>query len=181
MKTTITNQKMIIELERTPIGFKIKQDTKTVFILKKNTQNPELNIQQKSVEIQPSAQTINNQNSKPILSKQIINPSMKQKVSPTNIQPETTPPLKIEEPKTIDGKFRAGLSSLQPVIIPTSSIWFDFNSIHKIEQESLPEFFTNSSTKTPTNYKAIRNKILELFHNSPNKYLTGLSCIEKMV
>ena len=176
------DQKIVIELERTPAGFRVKPEPKTVFVIKKNAQNPELNIQQKPVEIQPSQ--------KDKIDPKVIKP-LTPTVQPQNgIKPKPTGPItsldanpvtKPEEPKTLDGKFRVSLSNLNPVIIPTSSIWFDFSSIHKIEQESLPEFFTNSSTKTPNNYKIIRNKILEMFHNSPNKYLTGLSCVEKLV
>ena len=181
MRTNDT-KKIIIELERIPNGFKIKPEPKTVFIIKKNPQNPELNIQQKPFEIEPTTKEKLEQKSLkmpiPPINNQIVT---KPKLVPTNQAPETNTPLRVEEPKTLEGKFRNVLSQLNPVIIPTSSIWFEYNSIHKIEQESLPEFFTNSSTKTPGNYKIIRNKILEMFHNSPGKYLTGLSCVEKLV
>jgi chromatin structure-remodeling complex subunit RSC8 len=175
---------MVIDIERTPNGFRIKQDLKTVFVIKKNAQNPELNIQQKKVDhLAPSVVSVADTNpTKP----SIAMPGQTQPITakakpPTQSAPDIPVTVKPDEPKTLEGKFKAGLAALHPVILPTSSVWFDHQSTHKIERESLPEFFSNSSVKTPENYRNIRDKILEMFHNAPNKYLTGLSCVEKLV
>lgn len=175
---------MVIDIERTPNGFRIKQEVKTVFVIKKNAQNPELNIQQKKVDQPaPTIVSVSDSNtSKP----PVAAPSLTQSIAgksrgPNAVSADLPVSAKPEEPKTLEGKFKAGLSALQPVILPTSSVWFDPQSIHKIERESLPEFFSNSAVKTPENYRSIRDKILEMFHNSPSRYLTGLSCVEKLV
>jgi hypothetical protein len=96
----------------------------------------------------------------------------------THDQPNIAKPL---EPQTTEGRFKAGLVTLKPVIIPTSAIWFDINNIHRIERESLPEFFCNSQTKTPATYKSLRNKIIGLFYQERDKYLSASFCLKNLV
>ena len=88
---------------------------------------------------------------------------------------------KPSEPLTTEARFKAGLVGLKPVIIPTSAIWFDINNIHRIERESLPEFFCNSQTKTPITYKSLRNKIIGLFYQEREKYLSASFCLKNLV
>ena len=169
---------MVIELERLPNGFRVKPEQKTVFVLKKNALNPELNIHQKPLDAPPS---IRETETKPAnFPQSFTHVNIKPKPLAPQPENETQVPAKIEEPKTIEGKFKAGFSVLQPVIIPTSSIWFDYKNIHRIEKDAFYEFFSESASKSPENYKMIRNKILQLFYSNPHKYLTGIYCVERL-
>ena len=78
-------------------------------------------------------------------------------------------------------KFKQALKSVKPIAIPSSSVWFNIENIHRIERESLPEFFSNSNTKNPDTYIRVRNNILALFYSQSDKYLTATACIKVMV
>lgn len=224
MKKTKTAP-VVIDLQRVPTGFKIK-DEETLFVLKKTAQHPELNIQRKNPEFhinipakvipnavpsipaqQPS--TIgSNGTPVPLQSKVVVNPAEipkpvtrpQEPIQQPQIQrvqkpdgivatgvhhrPEATEQsnvVKPSEPLTTEGRFKAALTTLKPVIIPTSAIWFDINNIHRIERESLPEFFCNSQTKTPISYKSLRNKIIGLFYQERDKYLSASFCLKNLV
>jgi hypothetical protein len=233
---------IVIDLQRVSTGFKVK-DEETVFVLKKTSQHPELNIQRKNPEFQiniplksasPNPAHMTSQQS-PALQNQYIqiprqshhtvqktlltqtnshgldrneqsgNSNIKQKqqqVQQTGVRqnkPELQtaqhhsvipkveahdipqPPPKVAEALNIETKFKVGLMALKPIIIPTSAIWFDFTSIHRIERESLPEFFSNSLTKTSASYKTLRNNIISLFYQDRDKYLSACFCLKSMV
>lgn len=78
-------------------------------------------------------------------------------------------------------KFNKVFNNMNPIIIPSSSVWFDIRSIHRIERESLPEFFGNSNTKDPDGYVKLRNSILALFYSQTNKYLTVTATLKVLV
>lgn len=69
------------------------------------------------------------------------------------------------------------------IFIPSStiSVWFDpenyENTIHAIEEESLPEFFSGKyPSKTATVYKEYRNFMIALYRMNPTTYLSATTC-----
>ena len=61
-----------------------------------------------------------------------------------------------------------------PYVIPSCSQWFDFDRIHEIEYESLPEFFWGKyPSKTPESYKEYRNFMIKLYRENPSGYLSA--------
>ena len=88
------------------------------------------------------------------------------KVGRSNGHPEPpTPSQALLEPKS------QNLESF-----PIYAKWFNFNSIHKIEKQNLPEFFGEKPSKTPTIYTKIRNFMIVLYWRSPRTYLTVTAC-----
>lgn len=79
----------------------------------------------------------------------------------------------------IHSRFALSLETMKPIILPTSSTWFDQNKIHDIEIEALPEFFDGHPTKTPNFYKTLRNAIISFFYEKPKNYLPICSCINR--
>lgn len=68
------------------------------------------------------------------------------------------------------------------IVIPSYASWFDFNSIHPIEKESLPEFFTNQiPSKTPQIYVKYRNFLINVYRLNPNDYLTVTAARRNLV
>lgn len=64
-----------------------------------------------------------------------------------------------------------------PYVIPSCSQWFEFDSIHEIEMESLPEFFCGKyPSKTPESYKEYRNFMIKLYRENPSGYLSATTC-----
>ncbi len=62
-------------------------------------------------------------------------------------------------------------------IIPSCSGWFNIDSIHEIEMQSLPEFFCGKFPhKNPATYQDYRNYIIKLYRESPNAYLSATVC-----
>ncbi|KAG7776168.1 hypothetical protein KL930_003290 [Ogataea haglerorum] len=69
------------------------------------------------------------------------------------------------------------MSSLQKqthtIVLPSYSAWFDMKKIHKIEKESLPEFFNGTNkNKTPQIYARYRNFMVNTYRLNPNEYLS---------
>lgn len=64
------------------------------------------------------------------------------------------------------------------IYLPTSSSWFRINSIHRIERESHPEYFSGSSDLNPQKYLYLRNKIISIFYKFSDRYLTATHCIQ---
>uniref|UniRef100_A0A5S6QJB8 SWIRM domain-containing protein n=1 Tax=Trichuris muris TaxID=70415 RepID=A0A5S6QJB8_TRIMR len=63
------------------------------------------------------------------------------------------------------------------IVIPSFSAWFDYNSIHSIEHNSLPEFFNGKNkSKTSEVYLAYRNFMIDTYRLNPNEYLTATAC-----
>lgn len=61
-----------------------------------------------------------------------------------------------------------------PYVIPSCSQWFDFDRIHEIEYESLPEFFWGKyPSKTPESYMEYRNFMIKLYRENPSGYLSA--------
>ncbi|CAD8119736.1 unnamed protein product [Paramecium sonneborni] len=72
-------------------------------------------------------------------------------------------------------------------IIPAPARWFQIDSIHQIEKDSLPEFFHQhfhndisyykGNYKTPLTYLKIRNAILQKWISTQTKYLKFTDCL----
>ncbi|XP_018496360.1 SWI/SNF complex subunit SMARCC2 [Galendromus occidentalis] len=63
------------------------------------------------------------------------------------------------------------------IIVPSYSAWFDYTSIHAIERRALPEFFSaKNRSKTPENYMACRNFMVDTYRLNPTEYLTVTAC-----
>ena len=62
-------------------------------------------------------------------------------------------------------------------IIPSCSAWFNIETIHEIEMQSLPEFFCGKFPhKNPVTYLDYRNYIIKMYRESPNAYLSATVC-----
>ncbi|OZJ05270.1 hypothetical protein BZG36_01962 [Bifiguratus adelaidae] len=63
------------------------------------------------------------------------------------------------------------------VIIPSYAAWFDMSTINEIEQNALPEFFSNRNrSKTPSIYKDYRDFMINTYRLNPSEYLTVTAC-----
>lgn len=113
-----------------------------------------------------------------VLNKNVLQPQALAPQLPTPISKETIYPIEERNPNK---KFKQALKSVKPIAIPSSAVWFDIENIHRIEKESLPEFFSNSNTKNPDVYIRMRNTILALFYSQSDKYLTATACLKVMV
>lgn len=61
-----------------------------------------------------------------------------------------------------------------PLCVPSSANWFDYEKIHPLEKSFFPEFFNgNFPSKTPNVYKSYRNFIIDLYRENPASYLTA--------
>ncbi|RCK55012.1 SWI/SNF complex subunit SWI3 [Candida viswanathii] len=68
------------------------------------------------------------------------------------------------------------------IVIPSYSSWFNMKKIHKIEKESLPEFFdTTHPSKSPKLYVNYRNFMINSYRLNPNEFLTLTSCRRNLV
>lgn len=68
------------------------------------------------------------------------------------------------------------------IIIPSYASWFNMKKIHKIEKESLPEFFdTTHPSKSPKLYVNYRNFMINSYRLNPNEFLTLTSCRRNLV
>lgn len=68
------------------------------------------------------------------------------------------------------------------ILIPSYASWFNMKKIHRIERESLPEFFeTNHPSKSPKIYANYRNFMINAYRLNPNEYLTLTSCRRNLV
>ena len=55
-----------------------------------------------------------------------------------------------------------------PYVVPSCAQWFDFESVHQIEEESLPEYFCGKfPSKTPQTYVESRNFMVKLYRENP--------------
>ena len=67
------------------------------------------------------------------------------------------------------------------MVIPSVAQWFDFNHIHEIEMNSLPEFFCDLFPhKTPEAYLTMRNFIIKTYRQNPAAYLSATECRKKL-
>ncbi|QPG76799.1 hypothetical protein FOA43_004193 [Brettanomyces nanus] len=59
------------------------------------------------------------------------------------------------------------------IVLPSYVSWFDLKQIHKIEKESLPEFFNKfNKNKSPEIYVRYRNFMINAYRLNPNDYLS---------
>ena len=66
-------------------------------------------------------------------------------------------------------------------IIPSCAQWFDLQSIHEIEMQTLPEFFCDKFPhKNPETYQNYRNFIIKLYRENPSAYLSATECRKKL-
>lgn len=146
------SKKIIINLKKHPRGYTIKKEkSATTFILKagKIYQKKE-----KEIPLPPL---------KPKKKKEII-AKIPEKKKTYNISAKL--------------RFKQALKQKSKLVIPSSSIWFDIKTIHKIEKESLPEFFQMSNFKTTERYVNLRNTIIAIFYQNSDCYLTATNCLQ---
>lgn len=149
-----SKKKIIINLKKHPLGYTIKKDkSATTFILKRDK------IFQKSSHPSPQKQ-------KP--AKQVVQKPVPKK-QPT---PPKNPNISSKQ------RFKQALKKKSKLVIPSSSIWFDIKKIHKIEKDSLPEFFQMSNFKTLERYINLRNTIIAIFYQNSDCYLTATNCLQ---
>ncbi|KAI5958263.1 SWI3 [Candida theae] len=68
------------------------------------------------------------------------------------------------------------------IVIPSYASWFNMKKIHRIEKESLPEFFDSSHpSKSPKLYANYRNFMINSYRLNPNEFLTLTSCRRNLV
>lgn len=68
------------------------------------------------------------------------------------------------------------------IVIPSYASWFNMKKIHRIEKESLPEFFdSNHPSKSPKLYANYRNFMINSYRLNPNEFLTLTSCRRNLV
>lgn len=66
--------------------------------------------------------------------------------------------------------------------IPSCSTWFNPDTVHPIEKEALPEFFTQSHHPTSAQlYMHFRNFIIRSYRENPTEYLTATACRRALV
>ncbi|CCG22226.1 hypothetical protein CORT_0B05180 [Candida orthopsilosis Co 90-125] len=68
------------------------------------------------------------------------------------------------------------------IVIPSYASWFNMKKIHRIEKESLPEFFDSTHpSKSPKLYANYRNFMINSYRLNPNEFLTLTSCRRNLV
>ena len=65
--------------------------------------------------------------------------------------------------------------------MPSCCVWFDFDKIHNIERDALPEFFGGKPSKTPDVYMQYRNFMVKAYRMNPRSYLTATACRRSLV
>ncbi|GME86282.1 unnamed protein product [[Candida] boidinii] len=86
-----------------------------------------------------------------------------------------------QEPEIVTELHTISMSSLakqsHTIVLPSYVSWFNMRKIHKIEKESLPEFFNDlNRNKTPQIYAKYRNFMINSYRLNPNEYLSFTSC-----
>lgn len=80
----------------------------------------------------------------------------------------------------VDDKTR--IRQTHAIVVPSYASWFNMKMIHKIERDSLPEFFNVSHpSKSPKIYANYRNFMINAYRLNPNEYLTLTSCRRNLV
>ncbi|ODV61505.1 Swi3p, partial [Ascoidea rubescens DSM 1968] len=68
------------------------------------------------------------------------------------------------------------------IVIPSYASWFNFRKVRRVEIESLPDFFDNSSrSKTPLIYIKYRNFMINTYRLNPSENLTVTACRRNLV
>lgn len=100
----------------------------------------------------------------------------KQDDKPSAVEQEPEP-----EPEFNEEKIQS-FKQTHAIVIPSYASWFNMKKIHKIEQESLPEFFKlHHPSKSPKIYVGYRNFMINAYRLNPNEYLTLTSCRRNLV
>ncbi|OWB70509.1 hypothetical protein B5S31_g187 [[Candida] boidinii] len=91
-----------------------------------------------------------------------------------------------QEPEIVTELHTISMSSLakqsHTIVLPSYVSWFNMRKIHKIEKESLPEFFNDlNRNKTPQIYAKYRNFMINSYRLNPNEYLSFTSCRRNLV
>ena len=134
---------------------------KPIFIVQQSAEEKEINDQNKNENVNIKLEVpLNTDIQKEIECKMLIN-------SNNNLSNES--------------KIKNSLEVLRPILLPSSAVWFDRNLIHQIEKESLIEFFEMKPGKQEKDYLNIRDKILDLYYQNPNSYLSATKCIKNIV
>ncbi|GME66651.1 unnamed protein product [[Candida] boidinii] len=115
-------------------------------------------------------------------SSQGINTSANDAVKPAEQQ---SIPLE-QEPEIVADLHTISMSALakqsHTIVLPSYVSWFNMRKIHKIEKESLPEFFNDlNRNKTPQIYAKYRNFMINSYRLNPNEYLSFTSCRRNLV
>lgn len=77
---------------------------------------------------------------------------------------------------------RQPIKQTHSIVIPSYASWFKMKKIHRIEKESLPEFFNvRHPSKSPKIYISYRNFMINAYRLNPNEYLTLTSCRRNLV
>ena len=74
-----------------------------------------------------------------------------------------------EQPRNESSELVAGIYKA----VPFYSGWFDFEKIHQIEKQNLPEFFGEKVSKSARIYQRMRNFIVQLYWRNPRVGLTA--------
>jgi len=109
-----------------------------------------------------------------------LTPNMTQSMMAIEVQKEEDKDTHLQpEEKTNTGAQQLNLMEIKryPMVFPSCTQWFDINTIHEIEQQSLPEYFCGKyNSKTPQTYMEYRNYIIKLYRINPHGYLSATTC-----
>uniref|UniRef100_A0A7N0ZRS4 SWI/SNF complex subunit SWI3C n=1 Tax=Kalanchoe fedtschenkoi TaxID=63787 RepID=A0A7N0ZRS4_KALFE len=65
----------------------------------------------------------------------------------------------------------------QPHVVPMHSDWFSLGTIHRLERQNVPNFFSGrSASLTPEKYMECRNRIVAMYVQNPEKRLLAANC-----
>lgn len=91
-------------------------------------------------------------------------------------------PARISNSVNVDTNDKTRIRQTHAIVIPSYASWFNMNKIHKIEHDSLPEFFkTSHPSKSPKIYANYRNFMINTYRLNPNEYLTLTACRRSLV
>lgn len=63
------------------------------------------------------------------------------------------------------------------MLVPSYANWFKFDQIHQLEKKAMAEWFSGDcASKTQKTYVECRDFIVNLYRESPNRYLTATEC-----
>lgn len=149
----IAKKKMIIELQKTQEGYKLKDQYYRVSRKNSLTSSQKKPFYKMPINWEPQNHDFSIKLQKKETLKKLHSEPLSKKTQQTQ-------------------KFRRQIIKS----IPYYSKWFNFQKIHHIEKESLPEYFMEKPSKTPDTYIKARNFIIMLYWNSPKIYLTATAC-----
>lgn len=97
-------------------------------------------------------------------------------------QDQKVEPARVPPPIDIDTDDKSRVRQTHAIVIPSYASWFNTKKIHKIERDSLPEFFnTTHPSKSPKIYANYRNFMVNAYRLNPNEYLTLTACRRTLV